>query len=135
MKSDPEIAAEVAAMDEAFIRHINAGDADALIDSWYTEDAVLLPPGQDLVPGRENVRQSLRELIEQGVEDFRVETKVSGHSGDLLYVIGEFSYTLPGAGGHSEEHRGKSLMVARRGSDGRWRILADMFNAQEGFPV
>ncbi len=135
MTADPEIAADVAAMDEAFIRHINAGDADALIDGWYAEDAILLPPEQDLVPGRENIRQSLRELIEAGVADFRLETKVSGHSRNLLYVIGEFSYTLPDPDGHTEEHRGKSLMVARRGSDGRWRILADMFNAQKGFPV
>ena len=83
MTSDPAIAAEVAAMDEAFTRHINAGDADPLIEGSYTEDAILLPPGQDRVRGNKNVRQSLRELIEAGVADFRLETKLSGHSRDL----------------------------------------------------
>ena len=39
-----DAAPQIRAMDEEFVRNANAGNAEALVESFYADDAQLLPP-------------------------------------------------------------------------------------------
>jgi hypothetical protein len=46
------LAAVTKALDEAFVRYVNAGEVDRLVATCYAEDALVLPANAPLVRGR-----------------------------------------------------------------------------------
>ena len=124
-RSDPEGA--IRALNEAFVQHFNAGDADGLARAVYAEDARLLPPNHPMITGRAQIAEALRGLFEAGlggliVDAYEVEVAASG---DLAYAIGTFSLARPAP------DRGKFVEVYRRQADGSWRCVADMFSSDQ----
>ncbi len=124
-RSDPESA--IRALNEAFVRHFNSGDADGLARAVYAEDAYLLPPNHPMIAGRARIAEALRAFLEAGMGGLTVdafEVKVA-ESGELAYAIGTFSLARPAP------DRGKFVEVYRRQADGSWRCVADMFSSDE----
>ena len=74
---------------------VNAGDAAAVAD-FYTEDAMLLPPGADRIEGRENIEAFWRDFLKEGTE-FDLESVEVATGGDIAHEIGTFSLTMPNA--------------------------------------
>ena len=65
---------ELGQMNRDFAAALNAKDAKAAA-ALYTEDAVLIPPGESIVRGREAIEEYWRGAIESGgVRDVSVET-------------------------------------------------------------
>jgi ketosteroid isomerase-like protein len=110
--------AVVRALNEQFLRNLRAGDVDALVDSFYAEDARVLPPNKPMVEGRAAIRELWRGALGR-VGDMTLETVDVQTSGDLAYEVGRF--TMGGA-------TGKYLVVLRRQTDGSWKAAADMFS-------
>ena len=48
---------QIRAMDAEFIRNANAGNADALVEAFYANDAQLLPPNSPKVSGKPAIRE------------------------------------------------------------------------------
>lgn len=122
---DPESA--IRALSDAFVRHFNAGEADRLVQAFYTEDARLLPPNHPMAVGRSQIREAFRELLQVGlgglvIGDYQIEI---ASSGDLAYGIGTFTLARPAP------DRGKFVEIYRRQEDGSWRCVADMFSSDE----
>lgn len=116
-------------MNRDFVVALNAKDAK-LAASYYTEDAVLYPPGEAPVSGREAIEAYWKGALESGgVRDASVETIDAGSSGDLGYEIGSFSLTAKGPDGRPIIDSGRFVELLRRGADGRWYSTMGMWNA------
>ena len=124
-RPDPEEA--IRALNEAFVRHFNAGDAEGLARAVYAEDARLLPPNQPMIVGRAQIAAALRGFLEAGMGGLTIESYELeiARSGDLAYGIGTFSLARPAP------DRGKFVEVYRRQADGSWRCVADMFSSDK----
>ncbi len=120
-----DAARAIEALSEAFARHLNAGDANAAVRSFYAVDASLLPPGHAMVSGQRQVRDALQGLLDAGMGDVAMETVKVEQSGDLAYRIGRYSLGKPAP------DRGKFVEVHRRQADGSWKCIADIFNSDQ----
>ncbi|HUF29941.1 MAG TPA: SgcJ/EcaC family oxidoreductase [Gemmatimonadaceae bacterium] len=108
----------------------NRGDA-AGIASLYTDDGVLLPPNSEIVQGQANIQQALQAFIDAGMTNVDFTRVAAGTSGDLAYEIGRYSLDLRPQGAAPITDIGKYVIVARRQSDGTWRLIADIFNTSQ----
>lgn len=120
---------ELGQMNRDFAAALNAKDAQAAA-ALYTEDAVLIPPGEPLVRGREAIEEYWRGAIESGgVRDVSVETMDALSSGSLGYETGSFVLTANGPDGVAVIDRGRYIELLRREPDGRWLSTHGIWNA------
>jgi len=120
---------ELGQMNRDFAAALNAKDAKAAA-ALYTEDAVLIPPGEPLVRGREAIEEYWRGAIESGgVRDVSVETMDALSSGSLGYETGSFVLTANGPDGEAVIDRGRYIELLRREPDGRWLSTHGIWNA------
>ena len=96
--------------------------------SLYTEDAVLMPPGQAAVSGRSDIRKFMEAFPPTSKFEFQIDD-VDGYE-DLAYVRGRYFMVLTpkGAPGPVED-RGKFVELRRKQSDGSWLMAVDIFNS------
>ncbi len=109
-------------------RAMAAGDA-AGVAAHYTPDALLMPPFQPPIVGREAIAAHYRGIFERFA--VRVETRVEEAKvvGDLAYIRGAFTDLLtPRSGGKAASNQGKYLVILERQGDGSWRFARDIFN-------
>ncbi len=131
----PEDRAAIDSVYHRFSRAYDLLDADS-VAGLYTEDALYLPAGGDLIRGRRAIRADFSnffdELREQDVALRISFSTVDRHlTGDLAYDVGY--YTLESApsgreGSPPVVSRGKFTTVWRKGVDGTWRIHVDAFS-------
>lgn len=108
-------------------------DADRVAEI-YTEDALMLPPGGDILKGR----AAIRKQYDDGFD----EDRKRGHtrritfelvdrlvSGDVRNDYGYYTIIGRSSSGHESEHRGKFAKVWQRGRDGVWRIRSDTYSS------
>jgi len=119
-----EAARAIRALDAEFQRHANAGDAAALTDAFYAEEALLLPPNAPQVMGKAAIRDFWSAFLDAGASDVVVETDNISSSGDLAYGVGKYGFTAGGA-----RQVGKYVVVYRRQSNGSYRAIVDAFNS------
>lgn len=102
----------------------NARDYDA-VASFYTNDAVRMPPGADPLIGREAIRANMGTFSDLTID---VELGDSAASGDLMTSWG--TYTLyPREGDTSiAVQSGPWMNLSVRGDDGTWKIYRDIWN-------
>jgi ketosteroid isomerase-like protein len=112
----------IEALSEAFVRHLNAGDAGELVRGFYAEDAALLPPNQPLVRGHEQIGDTIRRLLDADFGILSIKTVMLDASGDLAYRIGRYRLGKPAP------DCGKFVEVFRRQADGSWRCVAHILN-------
>jgi uncharacterized protein (TIGR02246 family) len=120
---------ELGQINRDFVAALNAKDAKAAAAA-YTEDAVLIPPGEPLVRGREAIEEYWRGAIELGgVHDVSVETMDALSSGSLGYETGSFVLTVNGSDGEAVIDRGRYVKLLRLEPDGRWLATHEIWNA------
>jgi len=102
-------------------------DWKAYTDTYYTEDAVVLPPHAPAVRGRGPLMEFLRSFPE--ITNFSIKAVEIDGCGDLAWVYGEYSMTLSPADAASVDDRGKYIEIWNRQSDGSWKVTRDIFNS------
>jgi uncharacterized protein (TIGR02246 family) len=112
---------------DAFTRAFNAGDGNAM-GALYTEDAVLLPPGQERIEGRDGIAAFWQGAIGAGFKDLVLRPVEIAGSGDAAYEMGTVTLSAPAQGGGRQTVAGKYIVVWRRGADGAWRLHRDIWN-------
>jgi len=123
-----DLATTIRALDDEFMRHAATKDVNRLVDAFYAENAVVLPPNQPPVVGKAQIRAFVQGMIDGGLTEIQLDsTDVSG-SGDLAYSVGKYRLALRPAGSDLVEDKGKYVVVYRRQTDGSWRAIADIFN-------
>ena len=107
----------------------SAKDVDKTV-SYYSNDAVVLPPNSPLATTpmaiRAQWKKDIDNMISGGWRPTRVEV---AKSGDMAYVSGTYTFNVKDAGGKTMKDRGKYLEVWKRQADGSWKCSADAWNS------
>jgi uncharacterized protein (TIGR02246 family) len=107
---------------------INSGDIDTIM-SFYSEDAVKIPPNEPRVLGKEAIRDGYQKLFEKYThkEDHVVtDIKVNG---DLAFTNTTWSLiATPKDGGESTKHRGNWIRIFGQQPDGSWKVIYMMWS-------
>jgi ketosteroid isomerase-like protein len=111
-------------IEEADARQVSAFAAKDLtgLTANYAPDAVLLPPNGPMVTGREGREAFFKEMIKM-VDEFKFSMSSFDASGDLAYEVGTYSGMMGGVA-----DTGKFVTVWKRQPNGKWMIMADIFN-------
>lgn len=120
---DEEVRQALSETDRAFERAIAAGDPEGAARGVYSEDATILPPGAEMVRGREAIARFWRDAASaMGLQAVALETVELTRAGDFVHQIGRAVLTVGG-----EEVRGKYVVVWKQ-EDGRWKWHVDIWN-------
>ena len=126
--------AALEAVDQAWLKAFNAGNADA-IAALYDENAVLLPPNKPAQNGRAAIKSFLKNEMDgakKGGVTFNLGPKpAGGTSGDMGWQSG--TYTVTDKSGKVVE-AGKYLSVSMK-KNGKWLYVRDTWNADGAPPA
>jgi uncharacterized protein (TIGR02246 family) len=99
--------------------------------SYWTDDAVVLPPGQAAVNGKAALREYVQGALK--IPGFRITWKSSdvhfSPDANLAYLFGRNAVTMNGPSGVVATTEGRAVTIWRRDSDGEWRCAVDIWNA------
>jgi ketosteroid isomerase-like protein len=111
----------VKAVDAAFAAAMNAKDTTAV---WaiYAPDAYLMPPDSPAQQGAA-AHPALAGFLAFGATDFALTPTTVYGIGDLAYTVGTATFKMGGA-----TETVKYAEVLRKGADGKWRYVVDMFS-------
>lgn len=120
----------IAQADRAWAAAAASRDLEASV-SAMAEDGVMYPPDQPPVIGREAIRKYMASAF--ATPGFSVtwttgEIRVAA-GGDLAYSDARSRYTVADAAGTIRTIHAKGIAIWRRGSDGTWRCVADIWNS------
>jgi ketosteroid isomerase-like protein len=103
-----------------------------LILSFWTDDAVAIPPGLPSVIGKAALRRYVEGSLQ--VPGFRItwtsnDVAISP-DGNLAYMFGRNAVTMNAPDGTPTTTEGRAVTIWRRESDGEWRCAVDIWNAE-----
>ena len=104
-------------------------DADK-ITSYWSDDAVVIAPGQPIVKGRD----ALRKMVEdsKNIPGFSITWRSSdvhfSPDGKLAYMSGENLMTMNDSTGKKISIPGRAYTIWRKEPDGSWTCVVDMWN-------
>ena len=129
--SDADRTSIQAAVD-SFTNAIKSGDYAAAA-SWYTVDAVFMPPNAPVVEGRAAIQKTLESFGK--VSAFSQPVVEVDGVGDLAYARVNFdlTFTPPNTTAPMSD-KGKVLIVMRKEADGKWRTSRGIFNSDLPMP-
>jgi ketosteroid isomerase-like protein len=104
-------------------------DVDKIVSYW-TDDALVLFPGQPSIEGKKAIRDYVaKSLAIPGFSIHWVSEKPEfSPDGKLAYMRGTDQMTVPGADGKPMTIHLRGLTVWRLDPDGQWRCVADIAN-------
>ena len=102
-------------------------DAEKVLSYW-TEDAVIMSPGQPALRGREAIGQMLEETSK--IPGFAINWEPTeafvSESGDLGYVIAKTAITIPDSSGNTMTSYNNAVEIWKRQQDGSWKNVVDI---------
>lgn len=108
-------------------------DVDAILSYW-TDDAVVMPPGLPTVTGKAGLRSYVTESLK--IPGFRISWKSSppvlSQDGKVAYMTSMNTVTMQRPDGVTMVLPGRALTIWRKESDGEWRCAVDIWNAPPG---
>jgi uncharacterized protein (TIGR02246 family) len=125
--ADPR--AQILRLDGEWSQAAEARDADRVVSYW-ADDAVVYPPGSPPVAGKAAIREYVVKSFQTpgfGISWKTTDVKVS-ESGDLAYATGTNRVTFNNPDGTQGTLEGKAVTVWRRGRDGAWKCVVDIWN-------
>ena len=128
--------------DAEFMAAFNAKDA-AKVASFYTEDAVFMPPNKPIARGRSAIEAHFKQAFTtQGVSSLKmtpIESRISANdafeAGTAIVTISRgTSLTLTGVGGNGSQTQNEKFVTILRKVGGQWKIAYDIFNSDQPPP-
>jgi len=105
-------------------------DVDRIVSFW-TDDAIVLPPGLPAVAGTAALREYVQSSLQ--IPGFRItwtSTDVRfSPDGKLAYMFSRNAVTVSDADGNPAKTTGRAVTVWRRDAGGEWRCAVDIWNA------
>jgi ketosteroid isomerase-like protein len=99
--------------------------------SYWTEDATVLPPDLPALKGRAAIREYVAAAF--AIPGFAIswtsEDVVVSSDGQSAYQFATNQVTAPDATGTLRTTAGKAVVIWRKDSDGLWRAVVDIWNA------
>ena len=110
----------------------SAGKDLEKIVSYWTDDALLVFPGQPVLEGKAAIRAYVAESL--NTPGFRIhwvsEKPVFSSDGKLAYMRGKNEVTAPGPNGAPTTVHLRGISIWRLDADGRWRCVVDISNEE-----
>jgi Ketosteroid isomerase homolog len=116
--------------DAAWSKAAGSKDLDKTV-SYYSDDAIVLPPNASAATTKEAIRKIWQEMLSTpGFVISWKATKVEvAKSGDLGFVSGTYEVTMTDASGKPVNDRGKYLEVWKKHANGTWKCGTDTWNS------
>jgi ketosteroid isomerase-like protein len=106
-------------------------DVDKIVSYW-SDDAVLIFPGQPVLEGKPAIRAYVEASLK--TPGFKIhwvsEKPVFSPDGKLAYMRGTDELTVPGPNGTTITLHLRGISVWRLDADGQWRCVVDISNQQ-----
>ncbi|MBC8028772.1 MAG: DUF4440 domain-containing protein [Pyrinomonadaceae bacterium] len=100
--------------------------------SYWTEDAVVIPPGLPSIVGKAALRQYVEGSMQ--IPGFRItwESKdvTLSPDGQLAYMFSRNAVTVSASDGTPITTEGRAVTIWRQEADGEWRCAVDIWNAE-----
>jgi ketosteroid isomerase-like protein len=116
----------------AWSKAMEAKDAATFV-TFYAEEARVLPPNAPAISGRAALLDYWKKFMAlPGLKgSFGPDKVVVAKSRDIAYETGTYSMTTNDAQGKPQHEKGKYLVVWKKDSSGKWKVVADMFSADQ----
>lgn len=109
---------------EAFVKAVNAGNADA-VSALYLDGATSYPPDVPVLTGKEAIRKSWADLFTQFSANLELTNGFYENHGDISIAWGQFVMTLtPKAGGQPIKIEGRYTDASKL-EQGKWLYIVD----------
>src|SRR5437764_14153973 len=134
--ADTKIEQALRDLDAKWSAAAGAKDIDKTV-SYYSEDAVVMPPNAPSAKTRETIRSAWKEMLTTPGAAIRWKaTKVEvAKSGDLAYVSGTYEETMTDATGKPVNDHGKYVEIFKKQADGTWKVIVDIWNSDLPAPA
>jgi uncharacterized protein (TIGR02246 family) len=119
--------AAIQALNDKWDAAFNKGDA-AAIAAMYAPDATVLPPGGDMIKGRDGIQKFWGGAVQQLGDAKLTTVDVLPLGSAAAREIGTFSFKTKGA--TPQDMTGKYVVVWRR-IGGKWLLATDIWNANK----
>lgn len=108
----------------------------AAVANLYTEDALYLQPGDDILRGRKGILANFTgffDSVRKSGSTVRIRFEIVDRqvSENLATDLGYFILTRSAKEGRENTNRGKFVVVARKQKDGTWLIHVDGYSGIE----
>jgi ketosteroid isomerase-like protein len=118
----------MAATNDLFNREVFGNRNFAALRDIYTRDARILPPGAEMISGREAIQRFWTDLVQSANATSAILTSVDVMpAGDGAIEIGKATLTLAPPG-QAQIHMEVKYLVYWREEDGRWKWHVDIWN-------
>ena len=117
----------IEAANAKFSKAFARGDAKALA-AMYTSDAIVFPPGSDMIRGNEAIGKFWKATRDGGVQGAALTTIDVGRSGDVAYEVGKVTLTIQPTGKKPTTEAAKYVVVWKQQADGTWKLHRDIWN-------
>jgi ketosteroid isomerase-like protein len=105
--------------------------------SYYAPDASVYPPEMKMATGAQAINDSVGAMLAMpGLSLQWTPTKAEvGAAGDVGYTTGTYTATMSNAAGNPVKETGKYVNVWKKQSDGKWKVVEDIFNTDAPTPI
>lgn len=137
----PEAAPVDTTADVAAVRAVHDAEVAAIANAdvsggYLAADAVMMPPNEPAVSGIDAIRTWLGGFFAQFTASVDYTTSNFNVSGDWAVETYEGTLTLtPVGGGDTVAESLKGIHVYRRGPDGIWKMVYDVWNSNTAPPA
>lgn len=129
-----DVASETAALlqrDADFAAEASDGRDVEKVVSYWTADAVVMPPGQPPIVGRDALRKYVEESYQ--IPGFAITWKATADPEfssdfDMAYMWARNRVSFNDAEGNLITVNGRAVTIWRREADGEWRCSVDIWN-------
>jgi len=123
------VKSDIAAANQKFGAAYDAGDA-AAIARLYTEHAIVLPPGSNMVTGREAIQRVWAGAMQSGLKFTGLRTVSVEQYGNAAREIGQYTAEAPNPQKQMTKLDGKYVVVWKR-VNGTWMLDSDIWNLNQ----
>jgi ketosteroid isomerase-like protein len=105
------------------------GDLEEALSFW-SDDAIVMPPGQPAIVGKAAIREFLRQT--SAIPGFSItwepEQVSVANDADVGFMVERNRMTFADAGGVTRQLFGKAVTIWRKDSMGEWKCVIDTWN-------
>jgi ketosteroid isomerase-like protein len=128
--ADTKIEQALRGLDAAWSAAAAAKELDKTV-SYYSNDAIVMPPNAPSATTKEAIRNVWKDLLASPglVMSWKTAKVEVSTSGDLACLSGTYELTMNDASGKPVNDHGKYVEVWEKQSDGKWKCGTDIWNS------
>jgi len=116
------VAADKAWSNAAIAKNVNG------VASFYAEDGIAYPPNEPIAVGQTAARKVWANYFADPSFEISWQTTSAGVARDIGWTAGTYKDSFKRQDGKTVVEIGKYLTVWRKGADGKWKAIHDMWN-------